>query len=108
VLTLTNATKQRTPVQGLGQRAFFTVVYPDDKYRRAGLLAVFTGPRIVTMNMDAHGDNSPEETLPAARAPGEVGPAAAQVSLVTLSAAKGAMFDMIAFPSCARGQGDKR
>ena len=40
------------------------MVYPDDKYRRAGLLAVFTGPRIVTMNMDAHGDKSPEETLP--------------------------------------------
>ena len=40
VLTLTEGGKTRVPVQGLGQRAFFTTFYPDDKYRRRGLLAI--------------------------------------------------------------------
>ncbi|HEY7479159.1 MAG TPA: hypothetical protein VH680_01475 [Gemmatimonadales bacterium] len=64
VLGLTNASKQRTPVQGLGERAFFTEVYPDDKYRRRGLLAVFLGPRIVTFTMDPEGEEPLSATRP--------------------------------------------
>jgi hypothetical protein len=64
VLTLTKAIKQRDPVPGLGQRAFFTVVYPDDKYRQRGFLAVFMGPRIVTFTMDPPGDEAPSATRP--------------------------------------------
>jgi hypothetical protein len=64
VLTLTKAEKQRAPVQGLGQRAFFTVVYPDDEYRRRGFLAIFTGPRIVTLTMDDKEDLPVAETRP--------------------------------------------
>jgi hypothetical protein len=64
VLTMSKAEKRRDPVPGLGQRAFFTVVYPDDKYRRAGLLAVFVGPRIVALTMDAHEGKPADETKP--------------------------------------------
>ena len=64
VLTLTKGGEQRTPVQGLGQRAFFTTIYPDDKYRRRGLLAVFLGPRIVSFSMDPEGDEPLEATRP--------------------------------------------
>lgn len=64
LLTLAKADKQRTPVQGLGQRAFFTVIYPDDKYRRAGLLAVFVGPRIMAVTMDAHEGKPADATRP--------------------------------------------
>jgi hypothetical protein len=52
VLALTKAEKQRVPVQGLGQRAFFTVTYPDDEYRRRGFLAIFTGSRVLGLSMD--------------------------------------------------------
>jgi hypothetical protein len=64
VLGLTNASKQRTPVQGLGERAFFTEVYPDDQYRRRGLLAVFLGSRIVSFTMDPEGDEPLSATRP--------------------------------------------
>ena len=64
VLGLTKATKQRDPVQGLGQRAFFTVIYPGDEYRQRGFLAVFMGPRLVTFSMDPSGDDTPESTRP--------------------------------------------
>ncbi|HEX5576384.1 MAG TPA: hypothetical protein VFX42_10960, partial [Gemmatimonadales bacterium] len=64
VLTLTKGGKQRVPVQGLGQRAFFTTIYPDDQYRRRGFLAVFLGPRIVTLSMDPQGDEPLETTRP--------------------------------------------
>src|SRR6476646_6204322 len=56
VLALMEAGKQpRLPVSGLGQRAFFTIIYPDDQYRRRGFLAVYAGPRIVTFSMDGQG-----------------------------------------------------
>jgi hypothetical protein len=42
----------RLPVQGLGDRAFFAEIYPDDQYRRAGLLAVYVGQRVVTLFME--------------------------------------------------------
>ena len=64
VLTLTKGGKQRVPVQGLGQRAFFTTIYPDDQYRRRGFLAVFLGPQIVTLSMDPQGDEPLETTRP--------------------------------------------
>jgi hypothetical protein len=64
VLTLTKAEKQRAPVSGLGQRAFFTIVYPDDEHRRRGFLAIFGGPRIVTLTMDDRDDLPAAETRP--------------------------------------------
>jgi hypothetical protein len=64
VLTLTKGGKERAPVQGLGQRAFFTTIYPDDQYRRRGFLAVFIGPRIVTLSMDPVSDEPLETTRP--------------------------------------------
>jgi hypothetical protein len=65
VLGLMEAAKQpRVPVSGLGQRAFFTIVYPDDKYRRRGFLAVYAGPRIVTFSMDARANEAIEATRP--------------------------------------------
>jgi hypothetical protein len=64
VLGLAKAGKQRAPVQGLGQRAFYTVIYPGDEYREQGFLAVFLGPRIVTFGMDAHHDEAVEATRP--------------------------------------------
>jgi hypothetical protein len=64
VLTLTKGGKQRVPVQGLGQRAFFTDIYPDDQYRRRGLLAVFLGPRIVTISMDVDEGQTIKSTRP--------------------------------------------
>jgi hypothetical protein len=63
VLALMKGGKNRVPVQGLGQRAFFTEIYPDDKYRRRGLLAVL-GPRLVTISMDADEGESIEATRP--------------------------------------------
>jgi hypothetical protein len=65
VLGLMEAGKQpRQPVLGLGQRAFFTIIYPDDENRRRGLLAVYTGPRIVTFSMDAQANEGIEATRP--------------------------------------------
>ena len=64
VLKLTEGGKQRSPVQGLGQRAFFTTIYPDDKYRNRGLIAIYLGPRILTLSLDARDDETTESTKP--------------------------------------------
>src|SRR5262245_60785553 len=64
VLELTKGGKQRVPVQGLGQRAFFTTVYPEDEYRRRGLLAISLGDRILAISMDPPGDDALETTRP--------------------------------------------
>ena len=64
VLTQMEADKQRTPVDGLGQKAFFTVIFPNDQYRRAGVLAVFAGSKILTITMDAHQNKVAAETRP--------------------------------------------
>jgi len=65
VLGLMEAGKQpRLPVPGLGQRAFFTIIYPDDEYRRRGSLAVYAGPRIVVFSMDAQANEAIEATRP--------------------------------------------
>ena len=50
VLELTKAVKQRDPVPGVGRGAFFTVIYPDDQYRRRGFLAIPLGAPILTLS----------------------------------------------------------
>ncbi len=65
VLGLAEAGKQpRQPVPGLGQRAFFTVIYPEDENRRRGFLAVYAGPHLVSFSMDAEGNEPVEATRP--------------------------------------------
>jgi hypothetical protein len=64
VLGLMKAIKHRDPVRGLGDRAFFTIIYPDDQYRRRGVLAVFRASRIVTLSMDPRGEEAPSTTRP--------------------------------------------
>ena len=64
VLTLTEGGKTRVPVQGIGKRAFFTTIYPDDQYRRRGLLAISLGDRILAISMDPYGDEPLETTRP--------------------------------------------
>jgi hypothetical protein len=64
VLKLMEAVKKRDPVQGLGQRAFFTVIYPGDQYRQRGVLAIFLGSRILTLSMDDKQDLPVEATRP--------------------------------------------
>jgi hypothetical protein len=65
VLGLMEASKQpRLPVSGLGQRAFFTIIYPDDEYRRRGFLAVYARPRIVVFSMDGQANEAIEATRP--------------------------------------------
>lgn len=65
VLGLVGASKQpRQPVPGLGQRAFFTIIYPDDEYRRRGFLAVYAGPRLVGFSMDGQANEAIEATRP--------------------------------------------
>ena len=80
VLGLTNAIKQRTPVSGLGKRAFFTVIYPDDQYRRRGLLGDRHG---LAPRLDQHG-RSPGRAgrnhAPEARRAGQAGSAPDQMS----------------------------
>jgi hypothetical protein len=64
VLELTKGGKQRAPVEGLGKPAFFTTTYPDDQYRKRGLLAISLGDRILAISMDPPGDDTPESTRP--------------------------------------------
>jgi hypothetical protein len=64
VLKLTNARPQRDVVTGLGARAFFTVIYPDDQYRRRGFLALFPGSKIVTISLDPGVNETPEAMRP--------------------------------------------
>ena len=64
VLDLMKGGKQRVPVPGFGKRAFFTTIYPDDEYRRRGLLAISLGDRILTFSMDPQGDEPLEATRP--------------------------------------------
>jgi hypothetical protein len=54
----------RTPVSGLGDRAYFLIPYPHDPYKRLGLLAVHAGPDVVQFIFDAHGDEPIEATRP--------------------------------------------
>lgn len=54
----------RTPVSGIGDKAFFMIPMPNDKYNRLGLLAVYAGPRVVQLTLDAQGDEPIEATRP--------------------------------------------
>lgn len=64
-LKATKAEKEpRTPVVGIGDKAFFMIPKPDDKYNRFGLLAVYAGPRVLQLTLDAQGDEPIEATRP--------------------------------------------
>ena len=54
----------RTPVSGLGDRAYFLIPYPNDPYKRLGLLAVHSGPNVVQFIFDARGEEPIEATRP--------------------------------------------
>lgn len=65
--TLKGANGNKEPqiqVPGIGDRAFFTIPYPNDRYRRLGLLAVYVGPRVLQLTLDAQGDEPVEATRP--------------------------------------------
>ena len=47
---------------GIGDKAFFMIPMPGNKYNRLGLLAVYAGPRIVQLTLDAQGDEPIEAT----------------------------------------------
>jgi len=54
----------RVPVGGIGDKAFFMIPMPDNKYNRLGLLAVYAGPRVLQLTLDAQGDEPIEATRP--------------------------------------------
>jgi hypothetical protein len=54
----------KTAVAGLGDRAYFLIPYPDDQYKRLGLLAVHSGPYVVQFILDANGPEPIEATRP--------------------------------------------
>ena len=54
----------RTPVAGIGDRAFFLIPYRDDPYKRLGLLAVYSGSNVVQLIFDANGKEPIEATRP--------------------------------------------
>jgi hypothetical protein len=54
----------RVSVSGVGDKAFFMIPNPDDEYNRLGLLAVYAGPRVVQLTMDAQGKEPIEATRP--------------------------------------------
>jgi hypothetical protein len=54
----------KTPVSGIGDQAYFMIPYPNDQYKRLGLLAVHAGPRVLQLMLDAHGSEPIETTRP--------------------------------------------
>ena len=64
ILKLMEGGKNRVPVAGLGKPAFFTTIYPDDKYRNRGLIAIDLGPRMLLVSMDARDTETTEATRP--------------------------------------------
>jgi hypothetical protein len=54
----------RVAVPGIGDKAFFMIPMPEDKYNRLGLLAVYTGPRVFQFILDAKGDEPITATRP--------------------------------------------
>jgi hypothetical protein len=64
-LKATKADKElRIPVTGVGDKAFFMIPMPNDRYNRIGLLAVYAGPRVVQLTLDTRGDEPIEATRP--------------------------------------------
>jgi hypothetical protein len=54
----------KVPVSGIGDKAFFMIPYPDDPYKRLGLLAVYTGSRVLQLTLDAHQSEPIDATRP--------------------------------------------
>lgn len=54
----------RVPVSGVGDKAFFMVPFPGDKYKRLGLLVVHAGPDVLQLTLDSHGEEPVEATRP--------------------------------------------
>jgi hypothetical protein len=54
----------RVPVGGIGDKAFFMIPVPGNKYNRIGLLAVYAGPRVLQLVLDAQGEEPIEATKP--------------------------------------------
>jgi hypothetical protein len=54
----------RVPVGGIGDKAFFMIPMPYDKYNRLGLLAVYAGSRVVQLTLDANGNERIAATQP--------------------------------------------
>ena len=54
----------KTPVAGIGDRAYFIIPYPNDPYKRLGLLAVHAGPRVLQFILDANGNEPITATRP--------------------------------------------
>lgn len=54
----------RTAVSGIGDKAYFLIPFPDDQYRRLGLLAVHSGPSILQLILDAQPGEPIEATRP--------------------------------------------
>jgi len=54
----------RVPVPGLGDKAFFMIPKPNDRYNRFGLLAVYAGPRVLQLTLDARGEEPITATQP--------------------------------------------
>jgi hypothetical protein len=59
-----DAKATRVPVQGIGEKAFFMVPYPNDPYKRLGLLAVYAGSRVIQLTLDANGSEPIDATRP--------------------------------------------
>jgi hypothetical protein len=65
MLKALKADKQpRIPVAGIGDKAFFMIPIPNNKYQRLGLLAVYAGPRVLQLILDANGEEPIEATRP--------------------------------------------
>lgn len=54
----------RTPVSGVGDRAFFMIPFPDDQYRDFGLLAVYKGSQILQLTIDPNAGETAAATRP--------------------------------------------
>jgi hypothetical protein len=54
----------RVSVSGIGDKAFFTIPYPNDKYKRLGLLVAYAGPDVLQLTLDAQGDEPVDATRP--------------------------------------------
>ena len=56
--------KPKVPVSGIGDKAFFTIPFPDDKYKRLGLLVAYAGSDVLQLTLDAQGDEPIDATRP--------------------------------------------
>lgn len=58
------AKEPRVPVEGMGHKAFFMILYPEDENKRAGLLAVYPGARVLMLTLGPNGDELVAATRP--------------------------------------------